>query len=77
MCSNMPEKIGMKETPVKVAFTTWIADSRQFTGRWLPGLLLTFGYTWPKEEPVPVPVIALDKVVTAARAAKVGSWKYN
>jgi|tagenome__1003787_1003787.scaffolds.fasta_scaffold19122565_2 hypothetical protein len=59
----------LRETPVKAVFATQITASRQATENWLPGLLFTLGYTWPKEEPNPVPMILLDKVECSRNAA--------
>jgi hypothetical protein len=54
--------VSLKEAPVLVTYTTMIAESRHATGRWLPGLPVTLGYTWPPQEPNPLPVITLAKV---------------
>jgi hypothetical protein len=50
----------LKETPVKVDYTTTIAASRKDAGQWVPGSIFTVGYTWPKDQPTPVPSVELD-----------------
>jgi hypothetical protein len=59
----------LQEAPVKVDYTTTIAASRKATDRWVPGLLLTVGYTWPKEAPSPVPIVEIATIDCSRDAA--------